>query len=109
MGVIPMALPIAAASIAFLGLDRPNGAKDCSHGCSAGSPTGDPERNPWKGEPCVPAPAGAEETFGRLNENPTSWRPSTTCVSGVGNDKRCSGAGQVSGSSGAHLPEELPT
>jgi hypothetical protein len=87
----------------------PEGREECSHGCSAESPTGDPERNPWKGEPCVPAPAGAEETFERLNENPTSCRPSTTCVSGVGNDKRCFGAGQVSGSSGAPLPEELPT
>jgi hypothetical protein len=51
---------------------RPGGAKECSHGCSAGSPTVDPQRNPWKGTSQPPAPAGAEEAFRRLVQLPTS-------------------------------------
>jgi hypothetical protein len=42
---------------------RPSGAPECSHGWSAGSPTGDPELNSWKGKILIPAPAGAEEDF----------------------------------------------
>jgi hypothetical protein len=61
---------------------RPGGALDCSHGWSAGSPTGDPERNPWEGGDfhCRPGRGGGSvRTAGRASDVVPQDHPLKRC------------------------------